>query len=167
MPKKIIVDTSVVEDSWQIVPAEAELAPEQLSKSNYLLPLHLWNSLVEQSGTALANIGIWLDSDQLPEQICGDFLNVPVIAINFPVFADGRGFSVARLLRQRYNYKGQIRAIGNPIRDQLTYMRRCGFNAYDLAEHYDPELALASLNDFSETYQAAVDQPIPLFRRRG
>ncbi len=165
MPK-IIVDASVVEDNWQIIAQGSSLSPDELTEGNYLLPLDLWNSLAEQN-TPPANLGIWLNSDQLPEQIQGDFLNVEVIAINFPVFADGRGFSIARLLRQRYDYKGQIRAIGNPIRDQLTYMRRCGFNAFDLAEHYDLEQALASLQDFSETYQTAVDQPLPLFRRRG
>ena len=86
--------------------------------------------------------------------------------MNFPKFTDGRGYSSARLLRDRYSFRGEIRAIGDVLQDQLFYMKRCGIDAYALREDKDIVAALASLRDFSETYQAAVDQPQPLFRRR-
>ncbi|MBF2963171.1 DUF934 domain-containing protein [Pseudomonas aeruginosa] len=73
----------------------------------------------------------------------------------------------ARLLRERYGYKGEIRAIGDVLRDQLFFMRRCGFDAYAIRADRSPEDALASLDDFSEVYQTSVEQPLPLFRRRG
>ena len=79
---------------------------------------------------------------------------------------DGRGYSIARLLRERYGFKGEIRAIGDVLQDQLFPMKRVGFNAYALPEGKNLDKALASLRVFSETYQAAVDQPQPLFRRR-
>lgn len=167
MPK-IILNNQVVEDSWQLVTQEesVEVDANKLGDGNYLVPLSLWNSLVAELTTPPENIGLWLSSTELPEQIQGGISDIPVLAVDFPAFADGRGFSIARLLRERYGYTGQLRAIGKPIRDQLSYLVRCGFNAFDLADHYDPEQALASLKDFSDNYQGAVDQPVPLFRRR-
>jgi uncharacterized protein (DUF934 family) len=166
MPK-IIVDGAVVEDNWRILGVDEFDSLEQLAEGNYLLPVEAWNQINAAVKTPPLNLGIWIASTEVPEQIEGDFQNLAVIAVDFPVFADGRGFSIGRLLRQRYGYRGQLRAIGRPIRDQLSYMIRCGFNAFALAEHYDPELALQSLKDFSESYQSAVDQPVPLYRRRG
>jgi uncharacterized protein (DUF934 family) len=86
--------------------------------------------------------------------------------VNFPKFADGRGYSTARLLRERYGYHGEIRAIGDVLHDQLFFMKRCGFDAYAVRADKDIEAALAGFDDFSDAYQAAVDQPQPLFRRR-
>jgi uncharacterized protein (DUF934 family) len=91
---------------------------------------------------------------------------IKVIAINFPRFGDGRGYSIARLLRERYGYKGELRATGEVARDHLHAMAQCGFDAFELREGEDPQEALAAFGDFSETYQATVAQPQPLFRRR-
>lgn len=101
-----------------------------------------------------------------PRSIIDDLQHFQVIALNFPVFSDGRNYSNARLLRDRYGYQGELRSIGDVLRDQLFFMHRCGFDAYALREDHDPHAALASLQDFSEVYQAATDQPLPLFRRR-
>lgn len=162
MPK-IIKDGQVVENEWAIAELSAD---DQAPTGKTIVSLEYWNAhYAELQGNE--NIGLVLQPIETPEQIEGDLNTVPVIAVKFPAFADGRGFSIARLLRERYEYKGEIRAVGAPIRDQLTYLLRVGFNAFDLAEHYDPEEALASLKDFSENYQVAVDQPVPLFRRRG
>ncbi len=166
MPK-IILDGSVVEDSWNVVREDAPSALAELGEANTLVPLDCWNALQAESDKMPANVGVWIASTELPDQIEGDLQSIPVIGVDFPAFADGRGFSIGRLLRQRFQYTGQIRAIGSPIRDQLSYLVRCGFNAFQLAEHYDPEQALASLKDFSDAYQGAVDEPVPLFRRRG
>jgi len=88
------------------------------------------------------------------------------IEVNFPKFGDGRGFSIARLLRERYGYKGELRAIGEVARDHLYYMEQCGFDAFLLRDGEDVEEALAAFDDFSEAYQATAAQPLPLFRRR-
>jgi uncharacterized protein (DUF934 family) len=92
--------------------------------------------------------------------------NLPVIGINFPKFADGRGYSIARYVRERLGFNGELRAIGDVMRDQLFFLQRCGFNSYAIREDCDAEVAMAGLSDFSETYQAANDQKSPLFRRR-
>ena len=91
--------------------------------------------------------------------------DIPLVLVNFPTFMDGRGFSYGRELRER-GYRGELRADGHFIRDQLTYLSRCGFDAFQFEDEQELEEALASLADFSEYYQASVDQPEPLFRRR-
>ncbi len=91
--------------------------------------------------------------------------DIPLVLVNFPTFMDGRGFSYGRELRER-GYRGELRAVGHVMRDQLTYLSRCGFDAFQFEDEQELEEALASLADFSEYYQASVDQPEPLFRRR-
>src|SRR5690606_12426030 len=100
------------------------------------------------------------------EEIAEDLQHFQVVALNFPAFTDGRHYSSARLLRERYGYKGEVRAIGDVLRDQLFLMRRCGFDAFAVRPDRDPYDALLGLKDFSVTYQAASDDPRPLFRRR-
>ena len=89
-----------------------------------------------------------------------------VIAVNFPKYGDGRGYSLARLLRERHGYRGELRAIGVVARDHLQLMARCGFDSFQLREGEDARAALAAFEDFSEAYQASAAQPVPLFRRR-
>jgi len=88
------------------------------------------------------------------------------VEVNFPKFTDGRGYSIARLLRERYGYAGELRAVGDVQRDQLYYLARVGFDAFLLREGEDAEGALAALGEFSEAYQSSVERPLPLFRRR-
>jgi uncharacterized protein (DUF934 family) len=88
------------------------------------------------------------------------------VEVNFPKFGDGRGYSIARLLRERYGYKGELRAVGLVARDLLYYMESCGFDAFLLREGEDPQEALTGFSDFSEGYQTSVSRPVPLFRRR-
>ena len=92
--------------------------------------------------------------------------SVTRIEISFPKFGDGRGYSIARLLRERHGYRGELRAFGDVGRDQLFYQKRCGFDSFSLAPHRDPEAALAGLATFSVRYQGSVDDPLPLFRKR-
>ena len=89
-----------------------------------------------------------------------------VVAVRFPKFADGRSYSIARLLRERHGYKGELRAIGEVGRDHLYYMSQCGFDSFELRAGEDPQEALAGFGDFSESYASTTAQPRPLFRRR-
>ena len=108
---------------------------------------------------------VQLEPGETPQALLQGLEQLSLVAINFPIFTDGRGFSYARELREN-GYKGEIRAVGNFIRDQLFYLQRCGFNAFEFASAIDLDAALASLEDFGDAYQAAPDQPKPLFRRR-
>jgi uncharacterized protein (DUF934 family) len=163
--QRIIKNNEVVDESWHLLPKETTL--DGLSNCDDLIvPLRLW---VEHSRALLARdggLGVWLDSDEEAEQIGEDANQFKVIALNFPAFTDGRSFSNARLLRDRYGFKGELRAIGDVLRDQLFYMSRCGFDAFAIRPDKDPYEALQGLQDFSVTYQAATDEPLPLFRRR-
>jgi uncharacterized protein (DUF934 family) len=75
------------------------------------------------------------------------------VEVHFPKFGDGRGFSIARLLRERLGYRGELRAVGHITRDLLLFLERCGFDAFELRDGDDPHEALASLDDFSHSYQ--------------
>ena len=101
-----------------------------------------------------------------PAAVAGELATAARVEVNFPKFGDGRGFSIARLLRERYGYKGELRAVGQITRDHLLYLESCGFDAFELREGEDAQAALAAFDDFSEAYQASAAQRVPLFRRR-
>jgi uncharacterized protein (DUF934 family) len=109
---------------------------------------------------------IRLEPTDDPSAVAGRLAGASRVEINFPKFGDGRGFSIARLLRERYGYQGELRAVGQVARDHLYYMEQCGFDAFLLREGEDVADALAAFDDFSERYQSTVAQPLPLFRRR-
>ncbi len=88
-----------------------------------------------------------------------------LVAVQFPRYGDGRGYSQARLLRERHGYTGELRAVGEVLGDQLAYMLRCGMDSFYLLDSKDVALALRCFDDFSVAYQAAADEPRPLYRR--
>ena len=102
-----------------------------------------------------------------PASVADRLPRVARVEVNFPKFGDGRGYSIARLLRERYGYQGELRAVGEVVRDHLFYMESCGFDAFLLRDGEDAEEALGGFEDFSESYSASVARPQPLFRRRG
>jgi len=166
MPK-LIKDGAIVDNNWTLLAkAEGDAASVEVPAGQVIVPLTIWLAQKAQL-QARSDIGVWLDSDETADQLGDDAQALPLVAVNFPGFMDGRAFSTARLLRERYGFKGELRAVGNFIRDQLCYLRRCGVNAFAFANpDIDLVVALKSLNDFNEYYQASVDQPLPLFRRR-
>jgi len=112
------------------------------------------------------DIGIWVAAGEAVEDIAAYVHQLAVIALDFPHFGDGRGYSSASILRRQLGYQGEIRAIGDVRRDQLEQMQRCGINAYELAEGQDIQSSAAGLAGFSFNYQASIDRPAPLFRQR-
>jgi uncharacterized protein (DUF934 family) len=110
-------------------------------------------------------IGVWLPGDAEPDEIVGLLNRIKLIAIRFPSFNDGRGLSLAVLLRSRYGFVGELRAIGEVHEDLLHYMRRCGFDSFQLPDGRDPAVALAALHSLSDFYQGSVIDPRPAFRR--
>ncbi|HMW17329.1 MAG TPA: DUF934 domain-containing protein [Accumulibacter sp.] len=167
MPR-IIKQEQVIDDPWQLLTLADEQTPANvaLPAGPTLLPLAVWLARRDELLSAGTSLGVWLAANEGPEKLAADVHRFAVIGVDFPKFTDGRSYSTARLLRERYAYRGEIRAIGDVLQDQLFYMRRCGIDAYALRADKDPDKALASLRVFSDSYQAAVDQPQPLFRRR-
>jgi uncharacterized protein (DUF934 family) len=168
MPK-IIKNAAIVDDAWQLLKlAEGQTAESiAIPETPTLLPLAVWLARRAEILASQGPHGVWLDADEGAEAIAADLARLAVIGVNFPKFTDGRSYSTARLLRERYGFQGEIRAVGDVLQDQLYFMKRCGIDAYALREDKDFVAALAGLRDFSDSYQGAVDQPQPLVRRRG
>jgi uncharacterized protein (DUF934 family) len=137
-----------------------------LPAADVIVPLAAWLRAREQLSRRPGRLGVWLTGEDEPADIAGDLDHFEVIAVRFAHFADGRGYSIGRLLRERFGWRGELRAIGDIQRDQLYYLARCGFDAFELREGEDVQSALAAFDDFSEAYQASIDRPQPLFRRR-
>lgn len=154
MPR-LIKDGVIVEDNW--APAGEAAAP---GAAQQIYTLEQWLALADKTDSA-----VQLEADEPPAPLLDHLDKLSLIVIHFHAFMDGRGFSYARELREK-GYTGELRAAGHFIRDQLTYMQRVGFNAFAMADDSQLEAALESLNQFTEFYQASVDQPLPLFRRR-
>lgn len=148
----------------------AGLGPEDelatLAAGPLVVPLPFWQAHRESLAARRDPLGVWLEPHDEPASIAGDLAAFALIAVRFPKFTDGRGYSIAALLRTRYGYTAELRAIGDVGRDQLFYLKRCGFDSFALPAHRDPEAALAGLEDFRDRYQGSADQPLPLFRRR-
>lgn len=131
-----------------------------------LIPLALWLAQARSWSSLAGHFGVLLSGGEDPAALAADLSRIPLIAVRFTRFTDGRGYSIARLLRGRYGYRGEIRAIGDVLRDQIFYMKRVGFDAFELRADQDVEAALRAFADFSESYQASTDEALPLFRRR-
>jgi len=152
-------------DSWQRLdrdvgrwtsPGEDGFVPDFPRGADLLVPLALWrlrrDDLLDRAGGA----GVQLDASDDPAAIAADLDRLALVAIEFPKFSDGRGFSAAQLLRSRYGYRGELRAVGDVARDQLAYLERCGFDAFVLREGEKVEDALAAFGEVSVGYQPAL-----------
>jgi len=144
-------------------------APEDLSGitagSHVLLSLAQWQA----EGVALAargvKLGVLLAPADDPQALAPALSQLSLIAVDFPAFTDGRGYSTGRLLRDRYGWKGELRAVGDIGRDQLFYLSRVGFDSFALRDGENADEAVRAFADFSEAYQTSNDRG-PLFERR-
>ena len=150
-------DGTWIADDWSIVRDPSAAVSESEST---LLPLNLYRT---QSPSAAR--GVYLSPTDDPATLAPYLDAVPLIAIDFPLFNDGRGYSTAAVLRSRYQYQGDLRAIGDVLIDQLFLLRRVGFTSFLLRADQDHFKAVAKLRTFSDTYQGAADNPLPAFRR--
>jgi len=157
----IIRNRAIVEDDFVHVPDGAELP----AAGKPIVTLARYAGAREELLGRYPALGVRMASDQLPGDI-PDLDRLVLIAIEFPRFTDGRGYSTARQLRDRHRFTGELRAVGWVLRDQLYYMERCGFDAFELKPGKPLENALEAFREFSVTYQAAADDKRPLYRRR-
>jgi uncharacterized protein (DUF934 family) len=162
MPEIILRD-SVVSDDWQVVrPLEGQ--PANLPTGKIIVPLAIW---LEQKDALVArgDVGVWLGGADEPAAIAPSLPSLRLVAIDFPKFTDGRGFSIAYLLRSRFGYRGELRAIGDVLPDQLFFMKRVGFDAFAVRPDKDIHQALRSLRPFSDSYQGSWNEAVPAYRR--
>ena len=163
----IIRDGAIVADQWTLFSGEDAAPFPSLREAPYLIvPLGVWQARRQELIARDGQLGLLLQGNDEPAPIGADVSLFGVIAIHFAKFTDGRGYSLGRLLRERYRYSNELRAVGDVLQDQLFYLKRSGFNAFAIRADKNIQAALKSLNDFSVSYQGAWDQPLPLFKRR-
>lgn len=158
---QIIKDREIVDDNWLHLEDEAELVA-----GDFTVSLARWQAEHDTLSHHEAGLGLRLSGDDPLEEIVPDLSRFSLIVLNFPAFTDGRCYSFARLLRDRYGFKGEIRAQGDILHDQLFYMTQCGINSFEMANSNKLASALSAFDDFSENYQTTVLKPEPLYRRR-
>ena len=164
---RLIKDGEIVKDYWTVLYDINDVETQNTKdKKNIIVPLQSWNRFHNELKTSTNQVAVWLNSNEFTNQIIGDVNEIPLIALNFPVFTDGRSYSNARELRLELHYSGEIRAIGDVLRDQIFYMSRCGFNSFLIREDQDSASCLKALNDFQSSYQSTAVDKNPLFRRR-
>lgn len=160
MPENLIRGRRVEASGWTIVMEPGTALP----RGPVFVPLSHWSEHRTALAAHAAPVGVWLAPGEDPEALLADLPHLAAIAVLFPKFTDGRGYSTAVLLRRR-GFRGELRAFGDLGRDQLFYLSRVGFDAFDLRPGTDLADALAAFDDFSLAYQGATDDPRPLFRR--
>ena len=157
-----ILGGAIVDNLWRRL--EGESLENALPEGKIIVPLAYWQAN-RDTLIARGEVAVWLAPGEEPRDLEDDLQQLPLIAIHFPAFKDGRGYSYARELRTRYGFKGEIRATGDVLRDQLFYLQRCGFNAFEIRSDRSIEDALAGLKDFTVSYQGDVMDPRPIYRR--
>lgn len=172
MPK-IIKQRQIANDEWKVLQLAENETPHsvRLPVGPLLVPLAVWRArkdeLIHRNWEHHEPLGVWLAPNEGPEAIADDLGDFSLVAIHFPKLADGRGYSTARLLRERYGYRGELRAFGDVGQDQLYFLDRVGFDSFVVKEDEEDAIAaLAAFTTFPEAYQAASNQLLPLYRRR-
>lgn len=164
---KVVLFKLTGEDTY----SPEQIAATEIPRSGKLLiPLAVWEARRNElaSRAQQGEIGLLLATHEPVEKLVNAIDNIndiPLIAVFVERFADGRIFSIGNLLRTRYGYKNELRAVGDVLRDQLFFLKRSGFDSYLIRADRSAEDALHGLKDFSEPYQGAVDEMLPVWRR--
>ena len=149
----LIKHGGIVDDPWVML-ADDDPVP---ASGAVIVPLDRWRAEHEALLARGAPLGVRLASHQPASELAGHQDQLSVVALEFPTFRDGRAYSTARLLRERYGYKGELRAVGNVLRDQFLFMLRCGFDAFEVATKEEAVAWKKAINEFSVWYQPAAD----------
>lgn len=146
---QIIKDRTLTTDAWRFLADDAEIPGD----SYVTVTLQRWlNDKAVLSGRT-GQTGVRIEPDDNIGDLACDLPNLSLIEVDFPTFTDGRGFSLVRLLRDKYGYRSEIRAVGQFSADQVFYLSRVGVDTFALADEAQAQVALAAFNDFSVTYQ--------------
>lgn len=157
----LIKNGAEIANDWTFV-ADGEALPEN---GRFSVPLARFLSLKQGQENGPLPDGVRLAPDDKAEDLEPYLAELALIEIDFPKYTDGRGYSHAQLLRRRFQYAGELRAVGHVLRDQIFYMHRSGFDAYETRRAGLSEV-LEALGEYSVVYQPAADPSIPAFRRR-
>lgn len=158
--RNVIVEGRVVEDAWTIVPQGGALPADGDPI------VHAADALAQRDALrARGRFGVWIDGADDPHALSPVLDEAALVAVRFAAFTDGRGYSAAVLVR-RLGWRGELRAIGDVLRDQLLQMQRVGFTSFAVREDRDAHDALEAFREYSDAYQGNAVEPRPYFRRR-
>lgn len=138
-------------DHWRL-PEPGPVDPLALD-DHVIVPKAFWLAHREALRTRAGSIGVVLNGSDDPVVLRDDVGVLGLIAVRFASFGDGRPFSIARLLRERLGFAGELRAVGQVQRDQLAFMERCGFNAFELRAGENAATALNAFDEITKSYQ--------------
>jgi len=158
----LIRDRTIASDDWRHV---AEAGP--LPAGKVIVPVKRWQDERTRLLGRSAPVGVRLDSDDDLQGLASDLEHFDVVALEFAGFTDGRGYSRARLLRDRYGYRGELRAVGHIIQDQFLFLERSGFDALEVDDRTDLEGWRQAVAAVDLVYQAAADGRRAIPRLRG
>lgn len=160
----LIKNGAQVEDSWRMVDDDEPLPVV----GPVIVSLDRWHSERDALIARGAPLGVRLESAQLAESIAPDLDHLALVAIAFPNFRDGRAYSTARLLRERHGFDGEVRAVGEVLRDQFLFMLRCGFDAFEVRDGTMLEDWLRAVSEITVWYQPTGDArtALPALRHR-
>lgn len=159
----LIRDCQIVVDDYQPLPDDAALP----ASGHFIVPWERWQQSADALKASPAAIGVQIPNTLDLESVSHDLHERPLIVLSFPSFGDGRAYSQARLLRERYGFKGELRASGAAVvRDQLHSMMRSGINSFALRADQDPQTCMQAFADFDAAYQPASDGLLSVLERR-
>ena len=147
-----------------------QIAATKIPAGKVLVPFAVWraNKDALASRVSQGEVGLLIATHEAIEDVIAEVKDInafALVAVYVERFADGRIFTIGNLLRTRYGFKNELRAVGDVLRDQLFFLKRSGFNSYLIRADRNAQEALQSLKDFSEPYQGAVDIAQPAWRR--
>ncbi len=154
----LVKDGQAVQDPWINVADNVELP----SSGPIIVSLARWQTDRDALSSRADPVGIRLASHEAASDIASGLNRISLVALEFPTFRDGRAYSTARLLRERYGFTGELRAVGNVLYDQLMFMHRCGFDAFEIASDEAVESWQKAMSEFSAWYQPATDRRTPV-----
>ena len=157
---KIIRDKAIVEDACVHL-AEEDAVPDA---GTVTVSLARWQS-DREALLDRGNVGVRIGGEDDVRVLTDDLNRLALLCLEFPIFADGRGYSHAHILRAHMKYDGELRAVGQVLRDQIWNMSRVGINAFEVAPGKSVEDALHAFSLYSVRYQSTVDQPLPIYRQ--
>ncbi|MFT6559713.1 DUF934 domain-containing protein [Sneathiella sp.] len=160
---KYILDRKPADDNWMPFTGLEEL--DTLPSGDIYIPLSEWIERREELLKRNSRLGVILENTDDVNDIAEDLDRLDLVVLQFPKMSDGRAYTQARLLRERLGYKGEIRAVGDVLRDDVFYMQRCGFNAFELRDDQDVNSVLKAFDEITVTYQPAADEDLPIWRR--
>jgi uncharacterized protein (DUF934 family) len=152
----------IVEDTWLHLDDEHEMPVD----GDVIVSLERWFSEEETLRAHNGKVGIRLKNDQSPAQVADDLDAFDAFILEFPKYTDGRAYSAARLLRDRYGFTGEVRASGDVLIDQYGMMQRCGFNAYEIDDSADAAAWQSAEKRISSHYQPAADGVAAIWAKR-